>query len=184
MTPKIIRAALTDALASKQMTRLRRSVEPGDADGFVVALDKHWMLLLLVSDGVHYNGFQAFRLRDIEAVEHPSPRDAFYRQVLRLRKLRRPRVPKLDLSSTEALIGSAGRHFPLVTIHLEIADPDVCYIGRPVGVTASSLHLLEVSPDAEWDDEPTRYRTGEITRVDFGGSYEDALALVACPSKR
>jgi hypothetical protein len=181
MTPSTLRVALTDALASKRLTRLRRSVEPGDVDGFVVALDRHWMLQLLVSDGIRYNGFQAFRLRDIESVEHPSPRDAFYRQVLRLRRLRRPRMPKADLSSTEALIRSAARHFPLVTIHLEITDPDVCYIGRPVEVTASSLQLLEVSPDAEWDDEPTRYRTRDVTRVDFGGSYEDALALVACP---
>ncbi|HEX7424334.1 MAG TPA: hypothetical protein VF311_10690 [Terriglobales bacterium] len=33
-------------------------------------------------------------------------------------------------------------------------------------------------PDACWDDKPETYRLREITRVDFGGDYEEALRLV------
>ena len=38
--------------------------------------------------------------------------------------------------------------------------------------------LLEINPDASWDAEPREYRLRDITRVDFGGDYEDALHLV------
>jgi hypothetical protein len=38
---------------------------------------------------------------------------------------------------------------------------------------------LEVDPDAVWDEDPTAYRLAQVTLVDFGGSYEEALTLVA-----
>jgi hypothetical protein len=38
--------------------------------------------------------------------------------------------------------------------------------------------LLEIGPDAEWDDQTTTYQTRERTRFDFGGAYEEALKLV------
>jgi len=40
------------------------------------------------------------------------------------------------------------------------------------------VSLLEIGPDAVWDDKPETYRLSEITRVDFGGDYEGALHLV------
>jgi hypothetical protein len=40
------------------------------------------------------------------------------------------------------------------------------------------MSLLEINPDATWDDTPSEYRLSEITRVNFGGDYEDALYLV------
>jgi hypothetical protein len=39
------------------------------------------------------------------------------------------------------------------------------------------LSLLEIGPDAKWEDSPEEYRVGEITRVNFGGDYENALHL-------
>jgi hypothetical protein len=40
------------------------------------------------------------------------------------------------------------------------------------------VSLLEIGPDAAWDNESETYRLSEITRVDFGGDYEEALHLV------
>jgi hypothetical protein len=73
---------------------------------------------------------------------------------------------------------SAGRAFPLVTIHREQVDPDVCWIGRVQGLDRGRVSLLEIGPDAQWDDFPEEYRVKEITRVNFGGEYEGALHLV------
>jgi len=33
-----------------------------------------------------------------------------------------------------------------------------------------------------WDKEPTKHLLSEITRVDFGGGYEEALHLVGGPA--
>jgi len=40
------------------------------------------------------------------------------------------------------------------------------------------LSLQEIGPDAVWDEASTQYTLKQITRVDFGGDYEDALHLV------
>ena len=80
--------------------------------------------------------------------------------------------------SLKELLLSASRLFPVVTIHIEKVDPDVCYIGRIVDLNKDHVALLEIGPDACWDKKPTSYRLREITRVDFGGQYEEALHLV------
>ena len=65
-----------------------------------------------------------------------------------------------------------------MTIHREQVDPDVCSIGRVQGVNWGRVSLLEIGPDAIWEDKPDEFRIKEITRVNFGGDYENALYLV------
>src|SRR5438128_641886 len=83
------------------LVRITRRLERGKADGYVVGESEQWLLLLLVDGGITYAGFQAFRIRDVTSIDVPSPRAAFYEAVLRKRRLRRPTVPKIDLSSTQ-----------------------------------------------------------------------------------
>jgi hypothetical protein len=73
---------------------------------------------------------------------------------------------------------TASRAFPLGTIHREKVDGAACWIGRVVDVAKGRVTLLEIGPDATWDDRLQTYRLSEITRVDFGGDYEDALYLI------
>ncbi|HXR39970.1 MAG TPA: hypothetical protein VN776_12780, partial [Terracidiphilus sp.] len=83
-----------------------------------------------------------------------------------------------ERNSLPDLLWSANRLFPLVTIHREMVNPDTCKIGRVTGIGKSHVSLLEIGPDAVWDEKPTDVPLREITRVDFGGGYEDALHLV------
>lgn len=72
--------------------------------------------------------------------------------------------------------------FPLVTLHTEVADPDVCYIGRPVQLTS---RVVTIGPDATWDDDEwLTLAWADVTRIDFGGDYAQALALVAGDAAR
>lgn len=174
-----LQTMLAAAMTGRSLVRISRNVDPDGTDGYVVDTSEHWLLLLLIGNGVTYEGFQAFRLRDITSLEVPSPRAAFYEAALRKRGLRRPRTPKLNLASTQELICSAAKRFPLVGIHREKAQPDFYEIGKVIAASAASVSLLRVTPDATWDDGPTAYRLAQITRVDFGGPYEEALALVA-----
>ena len=73
---------------------------------------------------------------------------------------------------------------PLVTLHTEVVDPTVCFIGRPARLTHRSVRLLEITPQGEWHDRPTKWVFSDVTRVGFGGRYEDALALVGGPPPR
>jgi len=110
-----------------------------------------------------------------------DPYTGFVEAALRKRGHRVRRPPRVDISSLETILLTAARLFPLVTIHCERLDPDVCHIGRVVQVERGRLFLLEIGPSADWDTEVTEYSLRDITRVDFGGSYEEALSLVGGP---
>ena len=134
-------------------------------------------MLALVSDRLWFDGFECFRVRDVLDVSL-DPYAGFAEAALRKRGQRKPRKPAVDLSSSGALLLSAGRRFPLVAIHREQIDPEVCWIGRLLGVHRGRLSPLEIYPDTKWDTTPTEYPVREITHINFGGDYEDALASV------
>jgi len=169
---------LRAAMASRTLVRIERCCEDGWVDGYVVALAKQWFVLHVVGEGITFVGYQAFRVKDVTSHVAPAPYAAFKEKALRMRKLRRTVPAKLDLSSTAALLLSANAKFPLVTVHCELVDPEVCHIGQVIEVSRTAVKLCEIDPDATWDSELTSHRLTKITRIDFGGPYEEALALV------
>ena len=171
------------ALAGDEvLVQFTRPFEEGSVVGYVLTVGPRFFLIALVEDHVRFNGFQCFRLQDVRGLQVPARYAAFIEAALKLRAERRPRTPAVVVDSLQNLLRTASRAFPLVTIHRETVAPDICHIGRVVTVSESEVSLLEIGPDAEWDVEPTNYRLKEITRVDFGGGYEDALWLVGGPS--
>ena len=93
------------------------------------------------------------------------------------------RPPSVDLDDTRDLLQSAQRQFPLVNIETELAPPGSCYIGRISALDEEGVVLELVSPAGEWDEEE-HYLYESITRVGFGGRYEEALAIAAGPAAR
>lgn len=175
---KGLHSNLSEAMTSRTLVRIERCCEDGWAEGYVVALARQWFVLLIVGEGITFVGCQAFRMKDVTALVAPAPYAAFKEKALRMRKLRRTVPAKLDLSSTNALLLSANAQFPLVTVHSEIVDPEICHIGQVIEVSRTAVKLKEINPDATWDSELTCHRLTKITRIDFGGPYEEALALV------
>ena len=164
-------------MRSRRLVRFTRPFEQGSVNGYVLDVGPQLFLLALVGDHIRFNGFQAFRVRDVRGLRE-NPFAAFVESALTKRRERRPRKPRVSVRSLSELLLSAGRAFPLVTIHREEVDADVCQIGRIVAVANGRASMLEIGPDATWDDGPTEYSLKEITRVDFGGDYEDALYIV------
>ncbi|MBV8632408.1 MAG: hypothetical protein JOZ83_15875 [Silvibacterium sp.] len=176
-------AQLIDAMRSRQLVRFSRRFEDWQIAGYVLDVGPKFFLLALVSDRMWFDGFECFRISDIRNVKsHPYTK--FVESVLKKRKVTRLRKPKVSVASVEDLLRSAGRAFPLVTIHREQVDPDACWIGRVVQVTHNRVSFLEIGPDAVWDDALSEYGLSQITRVNFGGDYEEALYLVGGDAKR
>jgi hypothetical protein len=117
-------------------------------------------------------------LQDVRNLQVPANYAAFIEAALKLRGQRRHRIPAIDFDSVQELLRTASRAFPVITIHCETVAPEICNIGRVIAVSDSQVSLLEIGPDACWDNEALSYRTKEITRVDFGGDHEEALTLV------
>jgi hypothetical protein len=118
------------------------------------------------------------RLRDARRLEAPSPVRRFVEAALRKRGERRPRNPRVSVASVEDLLRSANRLFHVAATHREGADPGSCRIDRVHHVDHRRVTLLGITPDATWEEKPGDVRLAEITRVDFGGDFEDALYAV------
>lgn len=179
MTPRPFKRQLLEAHASRTLVRLERSVGQGHVNGYVCAVSTRLVLLQVVSSEIHYDGFAIYRLSDLTRVHSPAPHHEFIETALKLRKLRKGRAPRLDITSLKTVLATVHPAFPLVTMHREADDPDVAHIGLVTQVTARSVDLLEITPDAHWETKLDRYALSEITRVDLGGAYEEALHLVA-----
>ena len=167
---------LAKALHARTLVRFSRRFEESIIHGYILDIGPRFFLLVLVSDGVWFNGFECFRISDISNLK-PDPYATFIEAALKRRE-RKPKKPPVDISSIHKLMRSASRSFPLVTIHREKIEPDVCHIGRVVDIDNSRVSLLEIDPHAVWGTTPRTFKLSEITRVNFGGDYEDALHVI------
>ncbi|MCP4493063.1 MAG: hypothetical protein GY820_38060 [Gammaproteobacteria bacterium] len=175
----IIDGDLAEAMEKAILTRLERSdIEPGHFTGYVVDATDELLLFLVVSDLILFNGFSILRVCDLTSIEVPAPNFKFVEKALRIRDEEIEKAPPIDLSSITAVLESSSKVYPLVTIHWEKIDPDVCFIGHVVNVGDARLSMFDIAPGAEWDNEPTERAVLDITRIDFGGKYEDALFQV------
>jgi len=169
-------------LTSVSPKTLVRFTRPFDNDastmGYVSACGPAFFLLALVNDGIWFDGFCCYRYKDVRRLRVPANNNHFVESALRKRGEQRPKMPRMSLVSVAEIVSSAGRHAAVVTIHREQVNPDVCHIGRVISADNSHITLLEIGPDAVWETQPTVYNTKEITQINFGGSYEDALVLV------
>jgi hypothetical protein len=167
------------------LVKFTRPFEQGSFNGLVLDIGPRFFLIAVIEDGCRYNGFSCLRLSDVRELETPHRYAHFVTEALKKRGEHTPRRPRVKVAGIEDLLTTASRAFPLVTIHREVIDPDICQIGRVEEVAKGRFSMLEIGPDAKWDDKPTEYRLRDITRVDFGGAYEDALNIVggAPPNK-
>jgi hypothetical protein len=168
---------LRSAMRSRELLRFERPFEAGFVTGYVVDVGPEFFLTAIVCDHIRFNGFQAFRLVDVRGLK-VAPFASFIGAALRKRRELKPRKPKVSVRTLRALLLSGAKSFPLTTIHREKVDADICHIGRVVRVANGKVSVLEIGPDAVWDEAPTEYALKQITRVDFGGDYEDALHVV------
>jgi hypothetical protein len=96
----------------------------------------------------------------------------------------------MDLDDWPAILKWVGRRFPLLVVHQEFTHPKECQVGQVASVSETTLTMQTIDPFGDWHSRLWRCRFRTITRVDFGGGYETALALVtgaepnSAPGKR
>ncbi len=164
-------------MRKRQFVRFTHRFDQGFHRGFVQDVGPKFFLLALQSDQIRFDGFACFRITDVRNLTS-NPYAAFAEAALKKLREPVPKKPRVSVASIEELLLSASRVFPLLTIHREKARPDVSWIGRIEEIRRGQVSLLEIGPDAAWDDKPTSYKLNEITSVEFGGEYERALFLV------
>ena len=150
-----------------------------EIEGQVVSCSESIVCVAVLDDRVRFNGFDIFYRQQITDFDIPAPHAEFYQTALRLRGDALPEPPPVDLSSIRRVLETASEASPLIVIHREVEEPEVCEIGQIKSFGDETFELREIDPDAEWDEGTTELRYNDVTRVSFGGEYEGALALVA-----
>ena len=167
------------AAGPRTLVKFHRPFDNGaPTEGYVLQIGPEYFLLLLIGEDIRLNGFQCIRLQDVRKLQIPTKYSEFIESALRLRGQAIERKPRVKFGTVKEILQSAHKIFPLLTIHCEKADPDTCHIGRVVDVDDKYVSLLEIGPDAIWEKKPESYRLRDITKIDFGGDYEEALVLV------
>lgn len=170
---------LEKARTRKNVVRIFREELDGPdswSDGFVVDANEEMVLLQLVDDSVRLNGYQILFLEDISDFAHPAPFNDFQKRVLALRE-EEVVDPEVDLDDLAVLLMDISEEYGLVTLHREEVEPDSCEIGRVIRADAVTYELEEIGSDARWFDDTFEYDLYDITRIEFGGAYEEALLM-------
>jgi len=135
------------------------------------------VLLQLVDDSIRLKGYQILFLEDVSDFVHPAPFNDFQKRVLQLRG-EQVVDPGIELGDLGQLLLDISEEFGLVTLHREEVEADSCEIGRVLKADAVTFELEEIGSDARWFDDTYEYDLYDITRIEFGGAYEEALLLV------
>lgn len=176
-----IRQRLGKAADTQCLVGLRRWIPDADyLEGFVVGQSPAWTLLARLSDRIELDGWIAVRTEDIQSVTLIPVEDCFEIKALRARSQWPPTGPaSVRMSSAQELVETISRVTPMASIFREYHRPDVCWIGAVRKINAETVSLLEVNVAGGWARKPRHFDLDDITRLDFGGGYEEALLMVA-----
>ena len=173
------RSSLYRLLEKKVIVNIwRKKIDSHPITGYVVGISQDFLLIHYMSDAIILDGYTVVRTQDISLVDDKPKYGEFYTKVLKLRGYK-PKMPNgIRLDSIASMLESINEHCPLITVHQEEGSND-CSIGRIEKLTDKTVILKWLTPAAQWEGYSPRYRLTSITKIDFNGLYEDALARVA-----
>jgi hypothetical protein len=175
----VIRAKLEAMRGTGEIVRVfREQLEDGWVDGFVAGCGPEIFALQIFDSSGRLNGINVMRFKDVTNLIAPAPYSEFLRKALTVRGEKANKLQPIDLSSFHGLLEGLQRQESIVTIHPEESEDD-CTIGRIHSLNQNLVELLTIDPNANWNNEPESITLDKITRVDFGGYYEESLLLVA-----
>ncbi|GAB3085940.1 hypothetical protein [Nocardioides zeae] len=181
MKPPKIRRRLEAALAEGRITKVvRDGFEVGMTDGLVVALTDDWVVLHELVDGVHLDGIVALRLCDVSRILFRDD-DAYHRRALA--------APGAEVATYEVetdvdargLLARAQAEGRLVAVHLEVLRDEPMTLGRLLELRRKRFVIHYLGRDGEWAREPERWRYRNVTRIEVGGRYLEALEQFGDP---
>jgi hypothetical protein len=157
----------------------RKPLDQHSLWGFVLGWSQKLTLLHVVSDHLfELNGYCVLKNSEVRRWRVAEP-DSLMVRALETKRIRPKPLASISYEDWPSVLRTAGAAYPLLTIYRERIKKDACHIGRLSTVDSRSFVLNEIDSSACWDDEPCRYKFSDLTLVQFGGRYEDALYRVA-----
>ncbi len=147
--------------------------------GFVVASGPEFILLHRLDwNTFMLDGYCAIRSRDARRHRVLNPVGSWQARALKAKRMKPTPLANVSINSLPNLLTSACSAFPLINIQTELRDDELCYIGRLKKLSAETFTFFDLDFRARWTGV-RRFKYADITRVEFGSGYENALALSA-----
>ncbi|MDF9715685.1 hypothetical protein INN71_09725 [Nocardioides sp. ChNu-153] len=172
-----LESSLTDGRIA---TVVRDDFELTMTDGFVVTLTDDWVVLHELADGVHLDDLVMLRLSDVSRVWFRDDDPYHHRAINGLGST----VATFECPPEAGLIdmlNAAAFKADIFAIRMETLRDEPLAIGRLVKLGKKRLTLHFVGRDGVWAPETERWRHRDITRIEVGGRYLDALNRFADP---
>ena len=146
--------------------------------GYVVDASDRYVLLHLVTDDIRLGGYVVLRIEDIFEVRTDFDEQGFIEKALNLRRMAPERPVLVDLNCIETVLASIAEHYSLMVIHREALNQPERFVGEIEAICDKTFNLREIDHDGKWVGTK-RFRYDEVTRIEFDGGYETAIAQVA-----
>ena len=157
-----------------------KKVGGGSVVGFIVSSSNHWLVLHRVDPDVWIlDGYVALPLKDLRGVWRYKKYSDYPLRVLRHFGIDKPISPEgLDPATAQSIIGSAMNLFGVLGIQEERTDPECAWYGLPLHFGDNKIRLLNINSIGVWEDGFTSHRISDITWIEFGTRYAEALAAI------
>jgi hypothetical protein len=174
---------LTVAKQDQQPVTVRRKHLDADMDsGFVLAITDEWVIFQDLAESVGLDAVVLLRLDHVTKVEPHENRAFVNRAVAGLG------VPLAEFecppeASTGDLLRLVTARAGLVCIYLETRDDYWLNIGRVLRIAEKRMDLHFIGRDGVWADFVDSWKLSDITRIEFGGRYIQALEEFGEPAR-
>ncbi|MBT2337345.1 hypothetical protein J7E49_26025 [Variovorax paradoxus] len=133
-----------------------------------------------LSDSLDLDGFCILPTKTIRYFDRAFDKAEFYQAALGAWKTVDDAELLKEFSCNMVLdLQMLARKGATVAIHMEIDDPDVCFIGVPRDVTSAGLLLDKISARGLRISQPLEVKMDEITKVEFETRYLRAVGHAA-----
>jgi len=149
-------------------------------DGFVIALTDEWLVMHGLEDGVHLDDIVMLRLRDVSRVWFRDD-DAYHHRAIAGLGQSVASFECDDTASARELLNAASGRAEILAIHLETLQGEPLFVGRVVDARKKSFDLHYVGRDGVWSGHVDRLKYRDVTRIELGGRYLQALSSFADP---
>lgn len=164
------------AACTESPVRVERDHEwwAADVNGFVVKVGKRWVVIQELTDVVYFDGFQVVWIEDITDVEEDREGGYIERAAT---ALGRPE-PDFDVPEdaiTADVLRTAADYSTLVSVFFERMDDSPLLVGHIASIEEKKFDIQLINPRGVWVDEPTTWWCKDVTRIEVGDRYADAL---------
>ncbi len=157
----------------------RKPLDKQSLFGFILACNDDFTLIqefdrsLFITDG-----YRVFRNNSVKGYKVYNDKNYFLNEVIYFKKIKPKPLTGISIENWTEILQTANKKFRLLVIEREKVNNKICNIGKLETVKKKSFTLKEIDADAVWI-ESFKYKFDDLTKVGFGGHYENTLSLVA-----